>query len=142
EPPLLPARRPLHLLAARTPRLLGALRLRDAVADSLDEERGPALAAPPPRLASPPDDASVTGERAKFGAERPAGAAAAGELEMAALAIVGMKLPEPEERIAQPLLLREAEQRLDLRADVELVHVLVERRHERDGRALLGERAG
>jgi hypothetical protein len=58
---------------------------------------------------------------------------------VAAVAIVGVELAVPEERIAQPFLLRVPEQRLDLRAHVELAHVLVEPGQEGDGRDLLDQ---
>jgi hypothetical protein len=58
-----------------------------------------------------------------------------------AVAIVGVELAIPEERITQPFLLRVAEHRLDLRAHVELAHVLVERGQEGDGRDLLDQAA-
>src|SRR5205823_10729493 len=75
------------------------------------------------------------------GAERAAGATAARELRDPERAVVGMKLAIPEEGILEPLLLAEAEQRLNVRADVDLVLALAQHRHERHGGNLLDERS-
>jgi hypothetical protein len=65
------------------------------------------------------------------------------ELSAPALTIVRVQLPMPQERVAQPLFLSEAEHRFNVRADVDLVLVqaAIERSHECDGWNLLNERA-
>src|SRR5262249_43115853 len=110
EQNLLLAERRLDALRARAYRLLGPLRLRDVVGDALEEERVARVVPHHARLPAHPDDVAVARERAELGTERPAGPDAERELAIAALAIVGVELVEPEEGIAQPFLLREAEE--------------------------------
>ena len=52
-----------------------------------------------------------------------------------------MELAIPEKRIGQPLFLGKAKQRFDLRADVHLLHALIEARHECDDRKLFDQRS-
>ena len=119
--------------------LLRPLALRDVERDALQEERPAALVLDQPRLAAHPHDPAVAGEEAALGAERAAGATAARELRDPERAVVGMKLAIPEEGILEPLLLAEAEQRLNVRADVDLVLALAQHRHERHGGDLLDQ---
>ena len=88
-----------------------------------------------------PDHAAIPGEEAIFGAEMLAHGAGLRELGMPAIAVVGVELPVPEDRVLQPFFLGEAQQRLDLRADVQLVVSVLESGHERDGRKLLDQGA-
>src|SRR5262249_12355506 len=127
------------LLRTRPHRLLGPFRFRDVVGDTLEEERVTAVVAHDTRLAPHPDDLPNTCERPELGAERTAAARPARELQMAELAIVGMELAGPQQRVAHPRLLRVAEEHLERRADVELAYVVVERRHERHGGDLLDQ---
>ena len=101
--------------------LFGPLALGDVEGDALQEQRPPLLVADDAGLAVHPHLASVAGDKAVFGAEIDARAARPGKLRPPALAVVGMQLAIPQERIAQPFLLGEAQHDFDLRADVELV---------------------
>src|SRR5205085_6828710 len=115
---------------ARDEGLFGPLALRDVERDALQEEWPAALVLDQARLAAHPHDPAVAGEEAALGPERAAGTTAAGELLDPQRAVVGMELAVPEKGILEPLLLAEAEQRLDVRADVDFVLALAQHRHE------------
>src|SRR5207248_5448257 len=87
-----------------------------------------------------PDDAAVLVEEPIHGAERLAGGAGGGELDVPALAVVGVQLAVPQHWVLQPLFLREAEQLLNRRADVEFGPLLIQRRDEGDGRNVFDQR--
>src|SRR6185436_2595642 len=101
--------------------LLRALALGDVEGHALEELRAALRVLDDARLAVHPLGAAVARQEAALGAERPPGAAAAPELFVPHQAVVGMQPPVPEERVRQPLLLRVAEELLDVRADVDLV---------------------
>src|SRR5207253_4009900 len=121
--------------------LLGALALGDVECDSLEQEEPTGFVGDEARLAVQPDDPASLGEKTAYSPERASSRAAARELAIPQLAIVGVELSEPEHRIAHPFLLREPEQRLDLRADVDVAETSLERSHERDRRDLFHQRA-
>src|SRR3989454_1255165 len=121
--------------------LLGALALGDVEGDTLEQEGPAGFVRDQPRLAVHPDDLAGPGEETAYRPERTSSRAAARELAIPQLAIVGVELPEPEHWIAHPFLLREPEQRLDLRADVDVAETSLERSHERDRRDLFHQRA-
>src|SRR5205814_180890 len=121
--------------------LFRPLALRDVEGDALQEQGPPALVLDQARLTADPHDTSVPGEEAALGPERPACPAAARELGDPELTVLGVKLAVPEEGILEPLLLAEPQQRLDVRADVDLVLALAEDGHERHRRNLFDERA-
>ena len=108
--------------------LLGLLPRRDVEGDPLEVEGLALLVAHHLGLAVDPDDAAVAGQEAVLGAEMPARGAGLRELGVPSDAVVRVELPIPQDRVLQPFLLGEAQQRLDLRADVELVVPALERR--------------
>ena len=114
----------LQLLAAPAEDRLGLLLLGDVEGDPLEEQRIPLGVADHLGLAPDPDHPAVPGEEAILRAERDAGEDRLGELRLPAVAVVGVELLVPEDRVLQPLLLREPEDRLDLGADVELLDAL------------------
>ena len=120
--------------------LFGPLALGDVEGDALQKQRPTLLVADDAGLAVHPNLAIVAGDEPVLRAEIDPETARAGELRPPPLAVVGMQLAIPEERIAQPFLLREAEHDFDLRAHVDLVVSLVERGHEGDGRNSFDER--
>ena len=132
--------RSLELLRAGPHRLLSPLGFRNVVGDALDKQRTPMFVAHNPRLAMNPDHRAVAVERAEFRLEGPPGGAAPRKFLMQQVAVVGMDLVVPEHRIAQPLLLRKAQQFLDLRTHVKLVDVLIERGHRGHHRELFNQR--
>ena len=76
----------------------------------MNEKRSAILVPDYVRFSVDPYDIAVAGERSKFCAKRASGNATARKFLVAIGSILRMKLIEPEKRIAQPLLLREAEQ--------------------------------
>ena len=131
----------LQLVVGLAEGLLGLLPPGDVEGDPLEVEGVALLVAHHLGLAMDPDHAAVAGQEPVLGAEMPPRGAGPRELGVPADAIVRVELPVPEDRVLRPFLLREAQQRLDLRADVQLVVLLLERRHEGDGRQLLDEGA-
>ena len=99
-------------------------RAGDVEGDALEVEGMALLVADHLGLAMDPDHAAVAGQEAVLGAEMPPRGAGLRELGVPADAVVGVELPVPEDRVLQPFLLREAQQRLDLGADVQLVVLL------------------
>ncbi len=110
----------------------GALDVGDVEGDALKKDRPAFVIADDLAFALDPYDVAVAGEQAVFGAEVGAGGAGAGEFGDPAFAVVGMELAEPEEGIVEPFFLGEAEERFDLRADVEFLLGFVEAGHEGD----------
>ena len=93
-------------LFGRAPQgLLGPLALGDVEGDALQEQRPAMLVADHAGFAMHPDLAVVARDEAIFGAEVHARGAGAGEFVPPSCAVVGMQLPMPQERIAQPFLL-------------------------------------
>src|SRR6185312_9814609 len=94
--------------------------LRDVEGHALEEQRPTLGILDQARLAAYPDDTPVAGEKPAFGSERTTSLAASRELLVPHRPIVGMELRVPEERVLEPFPLRESQQRLDMRADVNL----------------------
>ena len=112
----------------RTPqRLFGPLAFGDVEGDALQKQRPAVFVADDSGFAMNPNLAIVAGNEAVFGTEADARGTGAGEFRSPPLAIVGMQLPIPQERIAQPFFLGESEHRFDVRADVDFVFVQVRR---------------
>ena len=92
-------------------------------------------------LVPEPDHASVLGDHAVLHREGLAGLVVALVLREGPLAIVRMQHPRPHVLIGNPLLRRVAQDRLDLRADVEGRRVLTKHVDVGDRRQLLDHRA-
>ena len=116
------------------------LAIRNVKRNPLKELRNPLFVAD--QLAFPvhPHNASIAGDQSILGAEVNPGGEGLREFSAPALPIFGMYAVAPEERIVEPFPLRETEQLLDLRADVELRLRPFERGEERDGGNLLHQR--
>jgi hypothetical protein len=107
--------------------VLGVLAGRDVEQDTLPHHRLPVGVAQQFRLVAHPHHASVATEEAVFGREGLAGLVRPlRELEDS-VAVVRVKMVDPELRVPQPGARREAEQPLVLRADVERGAHLVDR---------------
>src|SRR5262249_32254010 len=77
-----------------------------------------------------PDHVAVLGHEPVLRPEGFAFGTGRGKLRVPAVAVVRVQLAVPQDRIFQPLLLREAKHLLDLRADIELRYAFVERGHK------------
>jgi hypothetical protein len=122
-------------------RFFGLLAFGDVIGDALQEQRTALVVADDLAFAVDPDGAAVPRQKAVFGAKMHAACAGLGKLGLPAFAVVRMKLGVPEDGVCQPLLLREAQKRLNLRADVQLVQLLIEGSHEGDGGQLFDQSA-
>ena len=114
---------------------------RDVIGDALEEEGLASLVAHHLGLAVNPDDPAVASQEAVLGTESFAEGAGEGKFEETAIPVVGVEPGAPEYRILEPFLLGEAQQRLDLGADVQLVDAPIELGQEGDDRHLLDQRA-
>ena len=121
--------------------LLGPFALGDVEGNALQEQRLAVRIESHLGLAVNPHHPAVARHEAILRAERLAQGARPGELDVPALAVVGVQLHIPQDGIVQPLFLGEPQQRLDLRTDVQLVVLPVERGHEGDRRDLFHQGA-
>ncbi len=122
--------------------LLACVRaLADVDEESLDVERPAVVVAHGDGLVSDPDDAPVAREHPVLGAQRRRGGGSLGDLVGHPVAVLGVDELEEEVGLGEPFAGRVAEQRRDLRTDVERLAALAERVDVRDGGEVVGQGA-
>src|SRR5262249_62117340 len=94
------------------------LAFADVEGHPLKKEGTPVPVAHDLGLAVDPNGAAIASDEAVDGAKGLGRRTGAGEVLMPAFAVFGVQLPMPQDRIVEPLLLREAEQVYDLRTDI------------------------
>src|SRR5262245_37660117 len=127
--------RPAERVHAATHPLLGPLGLRDVDHEAAPEHRVAVVVADQDRLVAEPDDAVVRRPESVLGAERLATAERRVVFGQHALAIVLVHMVDPQVGVRAPALHGEPEQRLDLRAGVDVGRTLVvgvDVQHRRD----------
>src|SRR5947209_19561681 len=88
-----------------------------------------------------PNHAPILGQEPVDVPEGSPGGTGWSELDVPPLTVVRMELSMPQDRVFEPFLLREAEELLDLRADVELGGALIQRRDKGYGGNVLDQGA-